>query len=125
MHCDEEYLNYLFRENDAKLHFPEDKSIFATADKLEKIHVSNSDSDFLNFLEIDTYPSYIYSPLKTLDNTCFSKAIDELEQIITRGDMAFKAKSLGLSAVDDQPFVLSLRKADVSIVRVNSSIFES
>jgi hypothetical protein len=39
--------------------------------------------------------------------------------------MAFKAKSLGLSAVDDQPFVLSLRKADVPIVRVNSSIFES
>lgn len=125
LHCNEEYLSSIFCENDKKFYFPKDQPILATTDELEKRHVYDHDSYYLDHPEIGTYPSYIHSPLRVLDNTCFSKAIDELEQIITRGDMSFKAKSLGLSAVDDQPFVLSFRKADVSIVRVNSSIFES
>lgn len=133
--CSKEKLESLIDEKDNMLHFPEDKPLFAKKEKIEKEHILKENNGLLCIRPIVTYPSYIYSPLRILnkwDSDFFYKAADELEKIITKGDMTFIKKDalgntkypLGLSDVDGiHPFVLSRRKADVIIALVDGKIF--
>jgi hypothetical protein len=128
--CSTEKLESLIDGEDNMLHFPEDKPLFAKKEKIEKEHILKEKNGLSCIRPIVSYPSYIYSPLRILnkwDSDFFYKAADELEKIITKGDMTFiKTGSLGLSDVDGiHPFVLSRRKADVIITLVDGKIFDS
>lgn len=80
-------------------------------------------------VKIDAYPTYLYYPslrvLNKRDSEYFPQALEELEKIITKGDLTFKPEfPLGYSGFDKMPFLLSSNKERVLIVLADKYNFE-
>lgn len=82
---------------------------------------------FMRMMEVKTFPPYIYSPLRVLNpyvhtEPDFLLILDELDQIITRGDLTFTEEfPFGFSSLENIPFSLSYLKLQTIIMLVNQS----
>ena len=80
-------------------------------------------------VKIDAYPTYLYYPslrvLNKRDSEYFPQALEELEKIITKGDLTFTDDfRLGYSGFDNMPFLLSSNKERVLIILADKRNFE-
>lgn len=81
-------------------------------------------------LKVETFPSYIYSPLRVLNPYVHTEPdilliLDELDQIITKGDLTFTTDyPFGFSSWGDIPFSLSYLKSQTIIMLVDQHVID-
>ena len=81
-------------------------------------------------LEVQTFPSYIYSPLRVLNPYVHTEPdilliLDELDQIITKGDLTFTTDfPFGFSSWGNIPFSLSYLKSQTIIMLVDQHVID-